>query len=120
MSASVGASFGPTAELPRIKSLKAYEEGLTVLPDWRITYFFVSRRHRGKGVAAAALDGAIAEIARYGGGTVESYPDQVEDAKLARGFGHNATVAMFERRGFMRQRRIAKNRWVVVRRVEAA
>ncbi|HXQ15256.1 MAG TPA: GNAT family N-acetyltransferase [Caulobacteraceae bacterium] len=112
--------FGPTAELPRIKSLKAYEAGLSVLPDWRITCFFVSRRHRGKGVAAAALDGAIAEIARHGGGTVESYPDDVEDAKLARGFGHNATVAMFERRGFVRQRRIAKNRWVVVRRVEAA
>ena len=112
--------FGPTAELPRIKSLKAYEAGLSALPDWRITCFFVSRRHRGKGVAAAALDGAIAEIARHGGGTVESYPDEFEDSKLARGFGANATVAMFERRGFVRQRRIGKNRWVVVRRVEAA
>jgi len=111
--------FGPTAELPRIKSLRAYEQGLAELPDWRITCFFVSRRHRGRGVAAAALDGALAEIARNGGGTVESYPDLDEEVKLARGFGHNATVAMFERRGFVRQRRIAKNRWVVVRRVEA-
>lgn len=112
--------FGPTAELPRIKSLKAYGADLTALPDWRITCFFVSRRHRGKGVAAAALDGALAEIVRHGGGVVESYPDVEEEAKLARGFGHNGTVAMFERRGFERQRRIAKNRWVVVRRVEAA
>jgi GNAT superfamily N-acetyltransferase len=112
--------FGPTRELPRIKSLKAYQAGLTGLPDWRITCFFVSRRHRGKGVAAAALDGALAEIARLGGGLVESYPDDVEDTKLVSGFGHNATVAMFERRGFARQRQIAKHRWVVVRRIAAA
>jgi GNAT superfamily N-acetyltransferase len=112
--------FGPTRELPRIKSVKAYEAGLTALPDWRITCFFIARRHRQKGVAAAALDGALAEIARLGGGVVESYPDVVEETKLARGFGHNATVGMFERRGFVRQRQIAKNRWVVVRRIAAA
>jgi GNAT superfamily N-acetyltransferase len=111
--------FGPTAELPRIKSARAYEAGLEALPDWRITCFFVARKYRGKGVAAAALQGALAEIARLGGGTVESYPDDLPDAKLASGFGHNATVAMFERRGFTRQRQIAKNRWVVVREVEA-
>jgi GNAT superfamily N-acetyltransferase len=111
--------FGPPAELPRIKSVKAYEAGLAALPDWRITCFFVARKHRGRGVAAAALKGALAEIARLGGGTVESYPDDLPDEKLARGFGHNATVAMFERRGFTRQRQIAKNRWVVVRQVEA-
>jgi hypothetical protein len=29
--------FGPSAELPRIKSQKAYLEGLRELPDWRIT-----------------------------------------------------------------------------------
>jgi hypothetical protein len=28
--------FGSPAELPRIKSLKAYEKGLTDLPDWWI------------------------------------------------------------------------------------
>jgi hypothetical protein len=31
--------FGPTAELPRIKNRRAYEAGLTDLPDWRITCF---------------------------------------------------------------------------------
>jgi hypothetical protein len=66
-----------------------------------------------------ALDGALAEIGRLGGGLVESYPDDVEDTKLASGFGHNGTVAMFERRGFARQRQIAKHRWVVVRRIAA-
>ena len=47
--------FGPTDELPRIKHRKAYIEGLTDLPDWRITCFFVDRDYRRKGVASAAF-----------------------------------------------------------------
>src|SRR5215470_10515749 len=66
--------FGPTAELPRIKRRKAYEEDLTEPPDWRITCFFVDRAYRRRGVAEAALAGALQQIARLGGGTVESYP----------------------------------------------
>ena len=60
--------FGPTEELPRIKHQRAYREGLTALPDWRITCFFVDKSCRGKGIASAALDGALKEIARLGGG----------------------------------------------------
>ena len=70
--------FGPTDELPRIKLKKDYLNGLTQLPDWRITCFFVDRDYRGKGVAAIALEGALNEIARLGGGTVESYPEDAE------------------------------------------
>ena len=70
--------FGPTEELPRIKSQRAYHEGLTALPDWRITCLFVDKSRRGRGVAAAALAGALREISRVGGGTVESYPEDVE------------------------------------------
>ena len=112
--------FGPTEELPRVKSRRAYEKGLTELPDWRITCFFIDRRRRGRGVASAALEGALAEIARLGGGVVESYPSDMADAKLASGFGFNTNVAMFERHGFVRQRLVAMNRWVVARQVEAA
>ena len=41
--------FGPTAELPNIRSRRSYEEGLAELPDWRITCFFIDRERRGKG-----------------------------------------------------------------------
>ena len=78
-----------------------------------ITFFFADRGHRGRGVASAALAGALEEIARLGGGTVESYPDEVEDRKMSASFLHNGTVAMFERQGFERTRRIGKTRWVV-------
>ena len=47
--------FGPAAELPNIRSKKAYERGLGELPDWRITCFFVDRERRGKGIASFAL-----------------------------------------------------------------
>jgi hypothetical protein len=43
--------FGPTDELPRIKRRRAYLEGLSALPDWRITCFFIDTKHRRSGVA---------------------------------------------------------------------
>jgi GNAT superfamily N-acetyltransferase len=109
--------YGPTDELPRIKNRKAYLEDLAALPDWRITCFFVARSHRGRGVAAAALAGAVRQIAALGGGTVESYPEDAEGRSVSGAFLHNGTLAMFEAQGFARTRRIGKNRWVVARMV---
>jgi GNAT superfamily N-acetyltransferase len=105
--------FGSPEELPRIKSRRAYEAGAAAPPTWRITCFFVDRAYRGQGVAAAALAGALVEIARLGGGTVESFPEDVEGRKVSGSFLHNATLAMFESQGFGRTRRIGKDRWVV-------
>jgi GNAT superfamily N-acetyltransferase len=107
--------FGPTEELPRIKHQKAYREGLRELPDWRITCFFVGRTHRHRGVAEAGLKGALQEIARLGGGRVESYPEDTSGRKVSGSFLFNGTVAMFERHGFTRCRQIGKHRWVVRR-----
>ena len=107
--------FGPTEELPRIKRQKAYRDALRELPDWRITCFFVGRTHRHGGVAGIALAGALAEIARLGGGSVESYPEDTRDRKVSGSFLHNGTVAMFEHYGFTRSRQIGKHRWVVSR-----
>jgi GNAT superfamily N-acetyltransferase len=107
--------FGPTAELPRIKHQKTYLEGLGELPDWRITCFFVGRTHRHRGVADVALAGALEEIVRLGGGSVESYPEDASGRKVSGSFLFNGTVAMFERHGFRRQRQIGKHRWVVGR-----
>ena len=107
--------FGSTDELPRIKLKRAYLEGLTDLPAWRITCFFVDKDYRGQGVAAVALQGALREIARLGGGTVESYPEDVEGRSVSGSFLYNGTLAMFERQGFVRDRRLGKNHWVVTK-----
>ena len=53
-----------------------------------------------QGVARIALKGALQEIARLGGGTVESCPEDVEGRSVSGSFLYNATVAMFEHEGF--------------------
>jgi GNAT superfamily N-acetyltransferase len=107
--------FGPTDELPRIKHRREYATGVTVLPDWRITCFFVDSKYRNGGVASAALSGALEEIARLGGGTVESYPQESDGQSISAAFLYNGTVSMFENRGFERTRRLGRNHWVVTK-----
>jgi ribosomal protein S18 acetylase RimI-like enzyme len=112
--------FGPTPELPNIRSRKKYEEGLRQLPDWRITCFFIDRERRGEGIANLALQEALREIARLGGGTVEAYPENVVGRTVSRSFLCSGTLGMFEKEGFKKTRKIAMHRWVVVRRVPPA
>ncbi len=107
--------FGPTNELPGIRSRKAYEEGLRSLPDWRITCFFIDRERRGEGVATLALLEALKEIRRLGGGTVEAYPEDYTGERTSCSFLCSGTLGMFEKAGFRKDRKIAMRRWVVVR-----
>ena len=108
--------FGEPDELPRIKSRAAYEKGRTTSPDWRIACCFVGKGHRRRGVAAAALAGALEMIADLGGGTVEGYP---EDAgSVPAGFLYNGALSSYETLGFTRDRMIGKHRWVVTKIVE--
>jgi len=111
--------FGAPDELPRIKHLRVYSEGATTPPEWRITCFFVDKKYRGKGVSSAALAGALEQIALLGGGAVESYPEDVEGRTVSGSFLYNSRLAMFERLGFERTRRLGKNHWVVTRIVGA-
>lgn len=109
--------FGSPAELPRIKARKAYETGAPALPDWRITCFFTGSGHRRRGVAGMALGGALTEIARAGGGTVEAFPEDVEGRNVSGSFLFSGTLAMFEAQGFARMRKLGKDRWLVGRTV---
>jgi ribosomal protein S18 acetylase RimI-like enzyme len=111
--------FGPTSELPNIRSRKTYELELREPPDWRITCFFIDRERRGEGIANFALREALREIARQGGGTVEAYPEDVAGRKVSRSFLCSGTLGMFEKAGFERTRKIAMHRWVVARRIPA-
>jgi ribosomal protein S18 acetylase RimI-like enzyme len=112
--------FGPTAELPNIRSAKAYQEGQVELPDWRITCFFIDRERRGEGIASLALREAIRSIARLGGGTVEAYPEDYTGERTSSSFLCSGTLGMFEKSGFRKTRKIAMRRWVVVRRIRPA
>jgi ribosomal protein S18 acetylase RimI-like enzyme len=109
--------FGPTAELPNIRSKKTYEEGLRKLPDWRITCFFIDRERRGEGIATLALRESLRYIAQLGGGTVEAYPEDYTGQKVSCSFLCSGTLGMFEKAGFRKTRKIAMHRWVVARRI---
>jgi len=112
--------FGSPEELPEIKSRRRYEQDLTAVPDWRITCFFTGKGKCRRGVADAALGGALAEIARHGGGTVEGYPEETDDRTLSGSFLHTGPMAAFENHGFTRTRPISPHRWVVTRTVDPA
>jgi len=112
--------FGSPDELPEIKSPRRYEKELARLPDWRITCFFTGKGLRRRGVADAALGGALADIARYGGGTVEGYPEETDDQMLSGSFLHTGPMAAFENHGFTRTRATSPHRWVVTSTVDPA
>ena len=105
--------FGAPEELPEVKSRRRYEAGLSTLPDWRITCFFTGRGQRGRGVADTALGGALADIARHGGGAVEGYPEETDNRTVSGSFLHTGPMAVFENHGFTRTRQISPHRWVV-------
>jgi hypothetical protein len=106
--------FGSPAEVSNIKNLPAYERELKALPDWRIGCLFTGSRHRGRGVARAAVAGTLAAIRAAGGGAVEAYPEQLEGRPPQRGaYLHTGPETLFEEFGFVRDRRIAKWRWVM-------
>ena len=110
--------YGPPAELPTIKNSKVYDAGLIDLPDWRIGCMFTGKGHQRKGVARAAVTAALAAIEEAGGGLVEAYPEQVEGREPQRGsYLHTGPENLFEAFGFKRDRRIAKWRWVMHRRI---
>lgn len=106
--------YGRPAELPNIKNAKVYERDLKRLPDWRIGCIFTGGRQRGRGVARAAVTRVLDEIRAAGGGTVEAYPEQVVDRPPQRGaYLHTGPETLYEELGFVRDRRIAKWRWVM-------
>jgi GNAT superfamily N-acetyltransferase len=105
--------LGAPDEVPRIKSRAAYEKGQSTPPDWRIACNFVGKGHRRRGVASAALAGALDLIARLGGGTVEGYPEGADSVPA--GFLFNGALSTYEQLGFTRNRKIGKHRWVVTK-----
>ncbi len=113
------AQYGPTDGLG-IKHRREYEKQPPPTPDWRITCIFVDKRHRGQGVARAALEGALEQIAARGGGLVEAI-SEVTDGREAHGrFLFSATVELFEDLGFTRIRQVGKHAWIVHRTLRPA
>jgi len=103
-----------------LKHLRAYLKDPPPPADWRIACMFVDKHHRGQGIARAALEGALAQIATAGGGRVEAISETVSGREAQGRFLFSATVELFEDLGFDRVRQVGKHAWIVTRVVEAA
>ena len=106
--------------MPNIKHKRKYDQEAPPLPDWRITCFYVDRKHRGQGIARVALEGALDQIANFGGGLVEAIPEVTAGREAQGRFLFSATVELFDQYGFTRGRQVGKHAWIVSKLVDPA
>ena len=111
--------YGPPEELPNLHHRKEYETTSVRAPDYRLTCIYVHKRYRGRGVAAVALDGALALIAAAGGGVVEGYPHDTGGVRKSASFLYNGTRTLYERAGFTYDRPKGQGNCVMVKTVAA-
>ena len=111
--------YGTPEEL-RLKHHREYAKDPPPPARWRITCIFVDKRHRGRGIARAGLEGALAQIATAGGGLVEAISEVTTGREAQERFLFSATVELFEQYGFTRGRQVGKHAWIVSREIAPA
>jgi GNAT superfamily N-acetyltransferase len=102
------------------RNRREYGKDAPPRPDWRITCFYVDKKHRGQGIARAALEGALDQIARAGGGLIEAISEVTAGREAPGRFLFSATVELFEQYGFSKGRRVGKHAWIVSKQVAPA
>ena len=107
------AQFGSAAELPGIKHRREYDKDAPPVPDWRLACIFVDPRHRGQGVARAAVEGALGLMAAAGGGLVEAIAEETVGRSAPGRFLFSTTAELLEEFGFGRIRKVGKHAWVL-------
>jgi GNAT superfamily N-acetyltransferase len=70
------------------------------LPAWSVVCFFVSRRSRGRGIARALLEGAVAYAREHGAPAVEGYARDPGGGRLSADGAFTGTVSLFRGVGF--------------------
>lgn len=111
--------YGSPDEL-HLKHLRAYAKDPPPRARWRIACIFVDKRHRGQGIARAALSGALTQIASAGGGLVEAISETTAGREAQGRFLFSGTVELFEAHEFTRGRQVGKHAWIVSREIEPA
>jgi hypothetical protein len=84
---------GSSEELPYIKHRREYDKDAPPRPDWRITCFYVDKKHRGRGVARAALEGALDQITLVVGGLVEAISEVTAGREAKPPAGRSSSVS---------------------------
>ena len=111
--------YGSPEELG-LKHHREYAKNPPPRARWRIACIFVDKRHRGRGVARAGLEGALTQIAAAGGGLVEAISEVTAGREAQGRFLFSATTELFEQYGFTRGRQVGKHAWIVSREIDPA
>jgi GNAT superfamily N-acetyltransferase len=82
---------------------------------WSVTCFYIHRRHRRGGVAAALLAAAVEHAKTQGARAVEGYPVDTGGERRPSGDLFTGTVPLFARAGFREHARPTSGRRVVLR-----
>ncbi len=112
--------YGSVEELPKIKHRVQYEKEPPQVPTWRTACCFVDKHHRGQGILRLAVGGALEQIARRGGGLVETIAETVTGREAHGRFLFTGTAELFEDHGFHRVRQVGKHAWILNKQVEPA
>ncbi|MCU1431392.1 MAG: GCN5-related N-acetyltransferase [Actinotalea sp.] len=94
------AAVAPRAELPFARSTKIPH--VDDLPVWSVWCIRVRPGYRGRGIAHAALAGAVEYVRSQGAPAVEGYPVDNEGEKVDLTMAYVGTRTLFERAGFTR------------------
>lgn len=108
--------YGPRDAL-LLKHRREYEKEPPATAAWRIACIFVDKRHRRRGVARTALEGALAQIAAAGGGLVEAVSETTAGRQAQDRFLFTASAELLEDLGFTRIRPVGKHAWILSRSV---
>jgi GNAT superfamily N-acetyltransferase len=92
-------SLGPREDYERL-AFSTLLRPIDDRPVWSIVCFVVAGRQRGKGVATALLDAAIAYARERGAETLEAYPIHESRGRVSSDAAYAGTQGMFERAGF--------------------
>jgi GNAT superfamily N-acetyltransferase len=105
-------SLGPRDDFPRLARSPVMRP-VDAAPVWSIVCFVVPSAHRGQGVAAALLDGAIADAKRRGVELLEAYPVDRSARSAASASMWFGAKSMYDRAGFAEVARRRPERPVV-------
>lgn len=102
-------SLGPRDDYERLRHSKVLAP-VDNRHAWSIVCFVVGRKARGRGVARALLEAAIAYARDHGATLLEAYPADTDGRRIPAANAFKGTVPMFEGAGFKVVERRQANR----------
>ncbi|HEV7810372.1 MAG TPA: GNAT family N-acetyltransferase [Candidatus Limnocylindrales bacterium] len=90
---------GPREDYQRLASSRVRPK-IDETPVWSVVCFVVSKAARGRGLTTALLDAASDYAAAHGATTLEAYPVDPGDGRIASALGYSGLLSTFAAAGF--------------------